>query len=288
MIKNLNDKSVMADNKSIIILYILISTAISSLFILGVNTNSANAVENTNNSNQLMSESLSKNSPTTEIYKPENKLYGLSYEDHAKNFWKWFVSIPNSTNPEHDLTGARCSIGQEKSNSLVFYLSPGKNNTVIEKECTVTNGKGLLIPIIVVEYSDEEEFIDENIDKTSNLTLDDMSEIITNLTRKAKNDQDGVQNMYLKLDEKEYQMEDLSKYRINTGAFVLNFPQDPVWGVKEGPAMAVADGHYIISEPLTKGNHTVHWKSDLTCPINDKDCVDFRYSQDVKYNIIVK
>jgi hypothetical protein len=287
MVKSLNDKIVM-DCKSTIILYILISTVISSLVILDVRTNSASALGNTNNSSQLMSKSLSINSPTTDIYEPENKVYGLTYEDHAKNFWKWFVSIPNSTNPEHDLTGERCSIGQEKSNSSLFYLSPGKNNTVIEKECTVPNGKGLLIPIIVVEYSDEEEFKDENIAKTFNLTLDDMSEIITNLTIKAKNDQDGVQNMYLKLDDREYQIEDLSKYRINTGAFVLNFPQDPVWGVKEGPAVAVADGHYIISKPLTKGNHTVHWTSDLTCPINDKACVDFKYSQDVKYNITVK
>jgi hypothetical protein len=34
--------------------------------------------------------------------------------------------------------------------------------------------------------------------------------------------------------------------------------------LKEG--QVVADGFYILTELLTSGNHTVHYKSSLSCP----------------------
>ena len=53
-----------------------------------------------------------------------------------------------------------------------------------------------------------------------------------------------------------------------------------------GVSKAVADGFYIITEPLTKGTHTIHFKSSLICP--DPDCSDPNYVQDIKYNIIAE
>jgi len=175
---------------------------------------------------------------TTEIFGPEDKPYGLSYEEHAENFWKWLVSNPVEENPELDLTGEKCTRGQQNSTSPIFYLSGSgvEDADVTERTCEVPSGKGILIPLMVVEYSDKE---------IPNATIEDLSRI-------AKNDQDGVTSMYLRLDDKEYQMEELSKYRIHTNAFELNFPKNAMYNVTEGPSIAVADGHYMISKPLSK------------------------------------
>lgn len=70
--------------------------------------------------------------------------------------------------------------------------------------------------------------------------------------------------MYLRIDDEEYKMEDLSKYRIHTDQLDIKFPENALWGVSEGPAKAVADSHYVVSKPLSKGEHIVHWKSSLT------------------------
>ena len=43
---------------------------------------------------------------------PNTKPYGLSYEEHVKNFYKWLLSMPSNENPVNDPTGQKCANGQ--------------------------------------------------------------------------------------------------------------------------------------------------------------------------------
>ena len=85
-----------------------------------------------------------------------------------------------------------------------------------------------------------------------------------------------------------YTYDDLLKYRTQpTEPFQVIFPDNGIFGVTEGgPSQVVADGFYILTEPLIAGNHTVHYRSSLSCP--DVGCVEPAFAQDVKYNIIAK
>jgi hypothetical protein len=49
---------------------------------------------------------------------------------------------------------------------------------------------------------------------------------------------------------------------------------------------AVADGFYILTEPLKKGSYPIHFKSSLICP--DPNCADPNFVQDITYNIIAE
>jgi hypothetical protein len=60
-----------------------------------------------------------------------------------------------------------------------------------------------------------------------------------------------------------------------------------VFGVLAGgPSKVVADGYYIITEPLAKGNHTIHYKSSLIC--SDPGCSEVNFAEDISYNIIAE
>jgi hypothetical protein len=206
-------------------------------------------------------------SDSVSIFPPGGKPYGLPYSDHVKNFWKWLISIPASATPRNDPTGERCTTGQSNTNSSVFYLSPNTGGKS-ERACTVPAGKGLLIPVMQVEWSDKEA----------------PGASVEELHTSAKKDQDSVNSLYLKIGDKEYNYQDLIKYRTHTDDFEVTFPDNGIFGVMEGGvSRAVADGHYIITEHLPRGNHTVHYKSSLTC--EGTDCVDHKFSQDIKYNI---
>jgi hypothetical protein len=205
-----------------------------------------------------------------QIFGPEEKPYGLAYEDHAKNWWKWLLSMPIDINPTNDKTGDRCINGQQNSNSSLFYLAGGGGG-LFERTCEVPYGKGILMPLMVVEVSDKE---------APQATLEDLKKI-------AKNDQDHVTSLYIKLNDKEYKYQDLIKYRINTtDIFEVFFPKNAMYGVSEGPSKASADGFYIITKPLPKGEHIVQFKSSLFCP--GENCLDVNWAQDVKYKLIVK
>jgi hypothetical protein len=110
---------------------------------------------------------------------------------------------------------------------------------------------------------------------------------IEDLKLSAKTDQDSVNSLYLKIGDKEYNFDDLRSYRTDTDGFDVDYADNGIFGIVEGgPTKAVADGYYIMTDPLPKGNHTVHYKSSLSCL--DPGCAEPNFAQDIKYNIIAE
>ena len=206
-------------------------------------------------------------SNSVNIFPPGGKPYGLTYAEHIKNFWKWSLAIPAKDNPVNDPTGVKCANGQSNTNSSVFYLG-FNNGGISQRICKVPAGKGLFIPIMQVEYSEKE---------VPNASVEDLRRTVTK-------DQDSVNSLYLKIGDKEYKYADLIKYRTQTDVFEVVFPDNGIFGVIEGGvSKVIGDGFYIITEPLTKGNYSVHFKSSLICL--DPDCAEPNFAQDIKYNI---
>ena len=207
-------------------------------------------------------------STSVNIFPPGSKPYNLAYPDHIKNFWKWSLEIPADTNPINDPTGEKCANGQLNTNSSVFYLA-FNNGGVSERTCNIPAGKGLFIPVMQVEFSDKE---------SPGATIEELS-------LSAKTDQDSVNSLYLKIGNKEYNFEDLRKYRTRTDAFEVDYANKGIFGVVEGgPSKVVADGYYIMTDPLPNGNYTVHYKSSLSC--QEPGCAEPNFAQDIKYYII--
>jgi hypothetical protein len=143
------------------------------------------------------------------------------------------------------------------------------NGGISQRTCKVPAGKALLIPVMQVEKSDKEA------PKSS----------VQDLDKSARADQDSVNSLYLKIGDKEYNYNDLAKYRTHTDAFNVVFPDNAIFGVvKGGPSKAVADGFYIITKPLTKGTYPIHFKSSLLC--QETDCSEPNFAQDITYKII--
>lgn len=179
------------------------------------------------------------------VFPPESKPYNLTYADHAKDFWKWTLEMPARENPVNDPSGEKCANGQSNTNSSVFYLT-FNNGGKSERICKVPAGKALLIPVMQVEWSDKE---------APGSTVDD-------LRSAAKKDQDSVNSLYLKIGDKEYGYQDLLKYRTQpTEPFTVIFPDNGLFGIaKGGQSQVVADGYYILTEPLMKGTYPIHFK----------------------------
>ena len=181
------------------------------------------------------------------IFPPGGKPYGLSYSEHIQDFWKWILAIPAKDNPFNDDTGEKCAIGQSNMNSSVFYLAPNGGGHS-DRTCNVPVGKGLIIPVMHVECSELE---------SPGASHEELSDC-------CKGDQDKVNSLYLKIDDKEYKYDNLTKYRTHTEPFEATWPDQAIFGIEKGGiSTVVADGWYIITEPVAKGNHTIHFKSSL-------------------------
>ena len=76
------------------------------------------------------------------------------------------------------------------------------------------------------------------------------------------------------------------QYRTHTGEFNVVFPENAVYGVSAGPSKVVADGFYIITEPLKKGVYDIVYKGSIFCDL--ADCLDITFAQDMRYRLIVE
>jgi hypothetical protein len=204
-----------------------------------------------------------------EIFRPNENPFGLSYEDHIKNFWVFTCKLPKNKNPAIDNNGQKDEIANQNSNSPVFYLnSSDKGDQLVERTCRVPTGKGIFIPAISVEVSDKE---------VPNSSVDDLKRI-------AKKDQDNVNDLSVKLDGIE--VNDIRSFRTPTNGFQLEFPQNAIFPVSEGTCQAVADGFYLITKPPSPGTHTIEVKGNVSH--DDENIVDPQFSLNVKYTLEVQ
>lgn len=182
------------------------------------------------------------------------KPLGLSYEEHVKNYWKYDLSIPADKNPGEDQTGERCAYGQNATKNIFYLVGNSGGKTV--KTCKIPSGLSVLIPIISVEASQAE---------SPGATIDDLHKI-------AKNDQDHVTSLFLKINDTELNYQDLLKYRTHTGDFDVTFPENAIFGAPPGPSKAVADGYYLITKPLSPGIYNLEFSGSLACV--GADCIE--------------
>lgn len=211
-----------------------------------------------------------KGQNTVNIFPPDSKPYGLTYADHVKNFWSWLLKIPAADNPSNDPTGAKCATGQSNTSSPIFYLAPN-NGGASQRVCIVPAGKGLFIPVMQAEDSNKE----------------DPSASVQDLNSSVTTDQNSVNSLFLKIGDKVYNYQNLTKFRTKTGPFDFVFADKGIFGVMQGgPTKAVGDGYYVITKPLAKGTYPIHFKSSVYC--TGTGCVETSFAQDITYNIIAK
>jgi hypothetical protein len=192
------------------------------------------------------------------FFPPESKPFGQSYEEHIIKDWKRNLSIPVDKNPLEDNSGQRATYGVDP-NSPVLYLSGNIGGTT-ERTIKVPPGLGVFISVCDAVYSEAEK------PGSSTEELDAM----------AKKDQDNA-DVSLKINGED--IPDLKKYRFHTNPFDVVIPDNSVYRLRPGPSKAVADGYYVITEPLTAGNYTIVTKANISEP---------KWNSEVKYNLVVE
>jgi hypothetical protein len=215
--------------------------------------------------------SFAQTSNSVDIFPPNSKPFGLSYEDHIKNYWNFALSLPNPDNPWNDETGEKCRNGQEIINSSIFYL-PANGGGKSERVCKIPAGNGIFIPVLVGEFSQLE------------LGKDAKPE---DLPVFAKNDQDKMHVATLSIGDKKLDTTEVKKYGIVTGLFNLTFPEDNLFGTDAGKTLAAADGYYLITKPLAKGTYVIHTYGEM-CTKDDNCPGGDNLKPDVNTTLIVQ
>jgi hypothetical protein len=171
------------------------------------------------------------------VFSINSKPYGLSYPEWSAKWWQWLAQIPSGVNPVNDKTGANCAEGQSGS---VWFLAGSTGNAAV-RDCNVPAGRAILFPAFSAECSyAEDSTLKTEAQLRSCATNSDQGGI-------AQVNVDGVN------------IKDLQTYNIQSPLFNFTFPQDNIFGARQGSTQSVADGIFILLHPLTSGNHILHF-----------------------------
>jgi len=197
------------------------------------------------------------------IYRPDEKIFGLSYGEWGANWWKWALSIPKPDNPLFDNTGVKCSINQNGS----VWLLAGTYRGSVERQCDILSGKAILFPVINVECS-----VLEGDGKTESELKTCTNGLIKQL-RFMEASVDGAK------------IENLEKYRAQSNLFEFKLPSDNTLGRPAGSSGSVSDGYWIMLKPLSPGKHEIHFRAVMGQPGSTSN---INFGTEVKYHLNVK
>jgi hypothetical protein len=167
-------------------------------------------------------------------------------------WWQWVFSIPPADNPLLDTTtGENCQAGDMGD---IFFLV-GTLGGSAERDCTISEGQEILIPIINTICLDKPGVFDEPRDfqppiggpgscqETVESSIDQASGLELTI--------DGVS------------IEILEDFRVQSNPFPLKAQEDnllgALFGVPPGTYISISDGYWVVVESLPAGEHTIHF-----------------------------
>ena len=171
------------------------------------------------------------------VYPVNSEIYGKTYGEWSEEWWKWILSIPESSNPLFDDgSGKFCAEGQSGD---VWFLAGSWVGTT-KLKCEVPAGKAIFFPIINGEAS----------------TIEGNGKTEEELRAVANYYMDCVTVTEATVDGKPFKK--LKNYRVESSLFKFRLPTDNILGLHPGSSNSVSDGYWIMLEPLSKGEHVIH------------------------------
>lgn len=182
--------------------------------------------------------------PNPRVLPVNGKPYGQTYGEWSAAWWQYVYSVPTSSNPLFDTSGANCDVGQS---GPVFFLVGATTSSAVDRACTVPSGKALFFPVLNNECDNIPDF---------QFTIDELRSF-------CKAPMDAATNMSVSVDGVPIAGLDstASPYRVQSPVFSITLPEDNIYSFGVIPAgtyePAVGDGYYVMLAPLSAGMHTV-------------------------------
>jgi hypothetical protein len=172
------------------------------------------------------------------VYPPDSKPYNLTYGEWSAKWWQWVLLLPQDINPLLDNTGEDCARNQS---GAVWFLAGTTGGSVV-RTCTIPEGNAILFPVL--------NFV--NIRTLPTETEQDLRVIPKDQADKATILEASVDGVSL---------QDLQNYRAQSPAlFNVTFPENNLFGIPPGSSEAVADGYWVMLQPLPAGQHTIQFR----------------------------
>jgi len=185
--------------------------------------------------------------------------YGKSLQQWSNRWWNWMVGQPKTTNPAMDDRGSYANNCQTYED--VYFLCGTTTTKTVKRECTVPDGKAILMPVICFEYSLLEDTNVKNPHDLLGLATRDLIK---------------YNKISAKINGNEI-TPDSGIIRIRSPHFTITLPEDNVWGVGNGFTFAAADGYWIFIRDLDPESYDITVQAQPSNSEKDSLAIDTTY-----------
>ena len=200
------------------------------------------------------------------VVPPQSHPYHKTYSEWRAAWWQWGMEHPLAGHPFVDSPDFNVRSGQHGN---VWFLAAPFGT--VERTCTIPEGKSLFIALLNAEASDLEGLGATEAEQRAN----------------AKFLADHIVNLACALDHQP--VKHLDQYRVASPQFDFTAPTPWIFSpAPSGPGTSVADGYYLMLQPLDKGPHTVHFTGAFHFAIAAGDPFDLDAPVDMTYHLMAK
>jgi hypothetical protein len=182
------------------------------------------------------SDAWAQGNPNPGVAPPGSTPHGASYPEWAGKWWTWAFSVPAEVNPNVDPTGNFFGEGQSGS---VYFLPGNFGGPPDVRTVTLPAGKALLI-------------LGASVAGVLGVDAPTEAELQTGVEQAYA----GVANVEVEVDGEFLQ--DLGSYTVLSPLFNFTLPENNIAGLPAGEYQGIAEGIFLLLEPLPVGQHVIH------------------------------
>lgn len=171
--------------------------------------------------------------PPVAVIDADEIVFDRSQAEWSEAWLQWVAAFARDSSPISDTTGALCAAKQEGD---VWFLATSDGTAAVERRCAIPAGKTLFVPVVnTMERSGNRE---PDCDSMARIAADNIARRVNRLSMTI--DGQAVDN--------------LASHRVATReCFALGLRQTP----RSAARTAVADGYYVMLQPLPAGAHVI-------------------------------
>lgn len=194
-----------------------------------------------------------------------------SYQQLSAQWWQWALSIPSDPDPAHDInpltdaTGEDCAVGQRGSD---WFLGGSFSSGAATRACSIPQGVSLFFPVANFIGFDNVGFCGQDEPFGSAFWRGLAADFVN-----------GLSAVSVTLDGRP-----INTQRVRSPVFAIALPANNLFAPFCDPPLegifspAVDEGLYVRLNPLSVGEHTLHFHAENTSQ---------GFAQDVTYHLTV-
>jgi len=231
----------------------------------------------------LMPSSIKAVSSAPTFFRTNSSPYGTPYSEWLKNWWQWWIGIPNDQHPFTNYDSKTCPVHQK---GPVWYLPDVEpkgqaTHASVQYSCNIPQGKAIFFPLSKAScWLGNPEF------KRFSNKLAPNPESDQELKICAIQPQDNTNILYVRVDGTNL---DTSKIpRATSNFYNVTVPPDAVKGIFEfgppGTSRGITNGYSLFLAPLSVVQHTIEFKvvDHLAGPTSEPVIREGKYTVFVK------